>query len=78
MIGLRATQIEWDQRLFRPRMKARTEPQYRRSKPSLIFCPDKLSGKNSLDEMCMATPAALRGSVLSRTMTKLHRIGAAE
>jgi outer membrane protein assembly factor BamB len=32
-------------------------------------------GKNSLDEMCMATPAALRGSLLVRTLTKLYRIG---
>ena len=31
-------------------------------------------GKNSLDEMCMATPAALRGSLLVRTLTKLYRI----
>jgi outer membrane protein assembly factor BamB len=35
-------------------------------------------GKNSLSEMCMATPAVLRGSVLIRTLTKLYRIGAAE
>jgi outer membrane protein assembly factor BamB len=33
-------------------------------------------GKNSLDEMCLATPAALRGSLLVRTQTKLYRIGA--
>jgi outer membrane protein assembly factor BamB len=35
-------------------------------------------GKNSLDEMCMATPAVLRGNLLIRTLTKLYRIGAAE
>jgi len=34
----------------------------------------KRLGKNSLDEMCMATPAALRGSLLVRTLTKLYRI----
>jgi outer membrane protein assembly factor BamB len=34
-------------------------------------------GRNSLDEMCMATPAVLRGSLLIRTLTKLYRIGAA-
>jgi outer membrane protein assembly factor BamB len=34
-------------------------------------------GKNSLDEMCLATPAAVRGSLLVRTMTKLYRFGAA-
>src|SRR5581483_6500696 len=31
-------------------------------------------GKNDLDEMCMATPAALRGSLLVRTLTRLYRI----
>lgn len=31
-------------------------------------------GTNSLDEMCMATPAAVRGSLLVRTLTKLYRI----
>jgi hypothetical protein len=35
-------------------------------------------GRNSLDEMCMATPAVVRGNLLIRTMTKLYRIGAAE
>jgi outer membrane protein assembly factor BamB len=35
-------------------------------------------GRNRLDEMCMATPAVLRGNLLIRTMTKLYRIGAAE
>jgi outer membrane protein assembly factor BamB len=35
----------------------------------------KRLGKNSLDEMCMATPAALRGSLLVRTLTRLYRIG---
>ena len=34
----------------------------------------KQLGKNSLDEMCMASPAALRGSLLVRTLTKLYRI----
>lgn len=38
----------------------------------------KLLGKNRLDEMCMATPAAARGSILIRTLTKLYRIGATE
>ncbi len=36
----------------------------------------KVLGKNSLDEMCMATPAVGEGSLLVRTMTKLYRIGA--
>jgi outer membrane protein assembly factor BamB len=35
----------------------------------------KLLGKNALDEMCMATPAALRGNVIIRTLSKLYRIG---
>lgn len=34
----------------------------------------KLLGKNSLDEMCMATPAIARGSLILRTATKLYRI----
>ena len=34
----------------------------------------KKLGKNGLEEMCMATPAALRGSLLVRTLTKLFRI----
>ena len=34
----------------------------------------KLVGKNSLDEMCMATPAIVRGSLIIRTATKLYRI----
>jgi outer membrane protein assembly factor BamB len=34
----------------------------------------KLLGKNSLDEMCMATPAIARGSLIIRTATKLYRI----
>jgi outer membrane protein assembly factor BamB len=38
----------------------------------------KQIGNNSLDEMCMATPAVLRGSLLIRTLTKLYRIGTAE
>jgi outer membrane protein assembly factor BamB len=35
----------------------------------------KLLSTNALDEMCMATPAALRGAMLIRTLTKLYRIG---
>jgi outer membrane protein assembly factor BamB len=35
----------------------------------------KLLGKNPLDEMCMATPAISRGSLIIRTATKLYRIG---
>jgi hypothetical protein len=31
--------------------------------------------KNSLDEMCMATPAIANGSLLVRTETKLYRLG---
>lgn len=34
----------------------------------------KLVGKNSLDEMCMATPALVRGSLIIRTASKLYRI----
>jgi outer membrane protein assembly factor BamB len=34
----------------------------------------KLLGRNKLEEMCMATPAALRGSLIIRTMSKLYRI----
>jgi len=34
----------------------------------------KLIGKNSLDEMAMATPAIARGSVILRTQSKLYRI----
>jgi outer membrane protein assembly factor BamB len=34
----------------------------------------KLLGKNSLDEMCMATPAIVRGSLILRTASKLYRI----
>jgi outer membrane protein assembly factor BamB len=34
----------------------------------------KLLGKNSLDEMCMATPAIVRGSLIIRTASKLYRI----
>ncbi|MBS1789933.1 MAG: PQQ-binding-like beta-propeller repeat protein [Acidobacteria bacterium] len=34
----------------------------------------KLIGKNSLDEMCMATPAIAKGSLIIRTATKLYRI----
>ncbi len=35
----------------------------------------KVAGRNALDEMCMATPAALRGNLIIRTLTKLYRIG---
>jgi len=35
----------------------------------------KVLGRNALSEMCMATPATLRGSVIMRTLTKLYRIG---
>lgn len=34
----------------------------------------KLLGKNSLDEMCMATPAIARGSLVIRTASNLYRI----
>lgn len=34
----------------------------------------KVAGRNSLDELCMATPALVRGSLLIRTETKLYRI----
>lgn len=34
----------------------------------------RLLGKNSLDEMCMATPAIARGSLLIRTASKLYKI----
>ena len=32
-------------------------------------------GRNSLDEMALATPAVANGSVLLRTASKLYRIG---
>jgi outer membrane protein assembly factor BamB len=35
----------------------------------------KLLGKNSLGEMCMATPAIARGSLIVRTQERLYRIG---
>ena len=35
----------------------------------------KLLGKNSLNEMCMATPAIYDGSLLIRTAGRLYRIG---
>jgi hypothetical protein len=35
----------------------------------------KLIGKNSLDEMCMATPAIAHGNLIIRTSSKLYRIG---
>jgi outer membrane protein assembly factor BamB len=34
----------------------------------------KLVGKNSLDELCMSTPAIARGSLIIRTASKLYRI----
>jgi hypothetical protein len=34
----------------------------------------KLLGKNSLNEMALATPAVVRGSLLVRTQSKLYRI----
>ena len=34
----------------------------------------KVLGKNSLDEMALATPAIVRGSVIIRTQSKLYRI----
>jgi len=37
----------------------------------------KLIGKNSLDEMCMATPAIARGSIVIRTASNLYRIAKA-
>ncbi|MGH8247730.1 MAG: PQQ-binding-like beta-propeller repeat protein, partial [Gammaproteobacteria bacterium] len=38
----------------------------------------KVLGKNSLDEMCMATPAITRGSLLIRTASHLYRIAKSE
>jgi outer membrane protein assembly factor BamB len=35
----------------------------------------KVIGKNSLNEMTLATPAVARGSLIIRTQTKLYRIG---
>jgi outer membrane protein assembly factor BamB len=37
----------------------------------------KLLGKNSLNEMSLATPAVVRGSVILRTQSKLYRIAKA-
>jgi outer membrane protein assembly factor BamB len=34
----------------------------------------KVLGKNSLDEMCMATPAIVRNSLVVRTASKLYRL----
>ena len=34
----------------------------------------KLLGKNTLDEMCMATPAIYRATLIVRTASKLYRI----
>ena len=34
----------------------------------------ELLGKNSLDEMCLATPAIARGSLVIRTASRLYRI----
>ena len=38
----------------------------------------KILGKNPLDEMCMATPAIARGSLIIRTASKLYRIAKTE
>jgi hypothetical protein len=38
----------------------------------------KVLGKNPLEEMCMATPAIARGSLIIRTATKLYRIAKTE
>jgi len=35
----------------------------------------KVLGRNPLNEMCMATPAAVRGGLIIRTLTTLYRIG---
>jgi len=35
----------------------------------------KVLGNNALNEMCMASPAAVRGSLIIRTISKLYRIG---
>lgn len=35
----------------------------------------KVLARNALNEMCMATPATLRGNLIVRTMNKLYRIG---
>jgi len=35
----------------------------------------KVLSRNALNEMCMATPAPLRGSIIIRTLSKLYRIG---
>jgi outer membrane protein assembly factor BamB len=35
----------------------------------------KVLGRNALNEMCMAIPATLRGSIIIRTLNKLYRIG---
>ena len=44
----------------------------------MVYCIDFNSGKilasSKLDEMCMATPAAVRGSLIIRTISKLYRI----
>ena len=34
----------------------------------------KLLAKNSLDEMCLATPAVYRSSLIVRTASKLYRV----
>jgi hypothetical protein len=34
----------------------------------------KLLGKNTLDEMCMATPAIYKSSLIVRTASRLYRI----
>jgi outer membrane protein assembly factor BamB len=35
----------------------------------------KVLGRNALNEMCMASPTAIRGSLILRTLTRLYRIG---
>ena len=35
----------------------------------------KVLESNKLNEMCMATPAAIQGSLIIRTISKLYRIG---
>jgi hypothetical protein len=37
----------------------------------------KVLGRNSLDEMTLATPAVANGSVIIRTATKLYRVARA-
>ena len=55
---------------------ARTQGWRSRAAFKLLELDDKykLIGKNSLDEMCMATPAIARGSIVIRTASNLYRI----